>query len=315
MGCDRVGFCAHCEKVGGVMSSNNTDWLDSGEGLSPEQTWAFSTEAPLADVQYARETGDTLAADVLGGLYWLNRQGRIQSVNRGFKFLSASAFCDTANFGAAVLGTEQLCRFDRQLQRTWTTRLPGKILAVGIDPFGHHIAVALDSSETILFGQDNQRVCEFASIRPLHFLRFVGMDRHVIGAANYGVLQRQQTNGEPVWDVQVLSTVGDLAITGDGRYSYLAAFSHGVQVYDNEGNNHASYMVKGSPARISTSFDGAMIMVATQENYLYRMNPKGELLWAAEAPDAITRLHCDPLGTGFLCGFASGRIARFDWPS
>ena len=117
-----------------------------------------------------------------------------------------------------------------------------------------------------------------------------------------------------MWDEKLWNTVGDLAVTGDGRRVLLASFSHGVQVYDGDGGLNASYVLKGAPSRLSTSFDGSSIVVATQENYLYRMNPQGQLLWAAEAPDAIVRVHADPLGQGFVCGFASGRIVRFDWP-
>ncbi len=252
---------------------------------------------------------------MLGGLYRLDRNGRITCVMRGFKQLRHLAWSDTAHFGGAVLGPDQLCRFDQQLHAQWTMQLPGNILAIAMDPFGHFLAAALDSSQTMLIDNNKRLLCEFSSIRPLHFLRFLTMDRDLMGAADYGVLQRQHLNGEPAWQEKLLNTVGDLAITGNGRLSYLATFSHGIQVYDGEGSNHAAYIVKGSPSRLSTSFDGLVIVAATQENFLYRMNPQGQLYWAAEAPEPIIRLHCDPLGQGFVCGFASGRVLRFDWPN
>lgn len=297
------------------MAVTDTSWLSSGQGRPPEQTWAFTTDAPLADLAFARETGETLAADVTGGLYRLNRGGRIVSISRGYKHLSTLAWSDTGTFGLALLGSEHFVRFDAQLQITWTMRTPSRIHALAIDPFGHHAAVALENSQTYIVGEDRRVVCEFPSVRPLHFLRFVATYRDLIGAADYGVILRQQFNGEPVWHEKLLSKVGDLAITGDGRLSYLASYNHGIQVYDSEGYSHASYVVKGTPSRLSTSFDGKTIIAATQENYLYRMNPKGELVWAAEAPDAITRLHADPLGKGFVCGFSSGRVVRYDWKS
>ena len=297
------------------MSPEDSDWLDSGQGSPPSPSWGFTTDAPLADLQLAKETGDTLAADVTGGLYRLNRGGRIVSMSRGFKHLGALAWSDTGTCGAAVLGTEQLVRFDEKLQITWSKTLPGPVYAIAIDPFGHFIAASLGSSLTFVIGENKKLVCEFPSVRPLHFLRFVATYRDLIGAADYGVIQRQQMTGEPVWEEKLMGTVGDLAITGDGRFAYLAGFSHGVQVFDSEGCNHAGYVVKGTPSRISTSFDGSAIIVATQENYLYRMNPQGELLWAAEAPDAVARVHSDPLGQGFICGFESGRVLRYDWPT
>ncbi len=294
--------------------SSQPDWFDSGRGVPPVQTWAFATDAPLADVQYARETGETLAADVLGGLYRLDQNGRIAAVTRGFKQLRSLAWSDTARFGGAVLGTDQLCRFDHQLQIQWILRMPGEIHAVACDPFGHFLATALDNSWTMILGEDKKVVCEFPSVRPLHFLRFLVADRDLIGVANYGVIQKQHISGEAVWQERLLNTVGDVAVTGDGQLSYLAGFNHGIQVYDAEGYNHASYIVNGSPSRLSTSFDGSVILTATQENFLYRLNPQGQLLWAAEAPEPILQLHSDPLGQGVICGFESGRVVRLDWP-
>lgn len=297
------------------MPANDSEWLDSGKGQPPSPSWAFTTDAPLADMQLARETGETLAADVAGGLYRLNSGGRIVSMSRGFKSLNSLAWCDTGRCGAAVFGGEQLVRFDDRLQITWSKKLPGPILGIAVDPFGHFLAAGLGSSQTLVFAENKQLAGEFPSVRPLHFLRFVATYRDLIGSADYGVIQRQHLSGEPVWQERVLGTIGDLAITGNGRFAYLAAFSHGVQVYDAEGYNHAAYVVKGAPSRISTSFDGSTIIVATQENYLYRMNPRGELVWAAEAPDEITRVLADPLGQGLVCGFESGRLLRLDWPA
>ncbi len=296
------------------MPREDSDWLHSGNGSPPAQTWAFATDAPLADVQFARETGDTLAADVLGGLYRLDRRGRVQLMTRGFKQLRILAWSETGTDGAAVLGKSEICRFDRQLQIRWTMQLPGTIHAVAMDPFGQYIAAALDTSETLIIGENKRRVCEFDSFRPLHFLRFVMTEPALIGSADYGLLQRQQFDGEPVWDEKLWNTVGDLAITGDGRHVFLASYSHGIQVYDGEGCPFASYVLKGSPSRLSTSVDGSAIIVATQENYLYRMNPQGHLHWAAEAPDPVVRVHADPLGQSFVCGFDTGRVVRFDWP-
>jgi hypothetical protein len=296
------------------MNTEQPEWLNSGRGVPPQKTWAFATDAPLADVQVARETGETLAGDVLGGLYRLDRNGRVTAMTRGFKHLRALAWCDTAAFGAAILDSDQLCRFDHHLHVQWTMQFPAEIHAVAGDPFGHFLAVALENCQTLIIADDRQIVCRFPSIRPLHFLRFLVADRDLIGVANYGVIQKQHMSGEPVWQESVLSTVGDVAITGDGRLSYLASFSHGIQVYDAEGYNHASYVVNGSPSRLSTSFDGSVILTATQENFLYRLNPQGQLLWAAEAPEPVLGLHSDPLGQGFVGGFESGRVARFDWP-
>lgn len=296
------------------MAPGQPEWMDSGRGSTPRQSWAFATDAPLADVQFALESGETLAGDVIGGLYRLDRNGKIACMTRGFKDLRALAFCNTGTMGGAVLGSDHLCRFDQKLHIEWTMQLPGEIHAIAIDPFGHFLAVALDTTQTLVIDEHKQIVGEFYSLRALYHLRFFVTNRDLMGVANYGVFERHHINGEKVWVETLLNSVGDVALTGDGRLSYLAGFSHGIQVYDGEGYSRASYVVQGSPSRISTSYDGTSILVATQENFLYRMNPEGQLLWATEAPEPIVRLHCDPLGQGFLCGFESGRVVRFDWP-
>ena len=55
---------------GGSEDSGNDgggEWLRHGEGRRPRVSWSISMEAPLVALQLARETGEVLAADAIGG--------------------------------------------------------------------------------------------------------------------------------------------------------------------------------------------------------------------------------------------------------
>ena len=53
----------------GRRSDGGGDWLKQGEGRRPRLSWSLSTDAPLAGLRLARETGDVLAADASGNLF------------------------------------------------------------------------------------------------------------------------------------------------------------------------------------------------------------------------------------------------------
>ena len=53
------------------MSETSPNWLAAGQGDAPSLGWSFTADAPLAGLELARETGETLVADTSGGLYFL----------------------------------------------------------------------------------------------------------------------------------------------------------------------------------------------------------------------------------------------------
>lgn len=294
---------------------NSTDWLHSGPGLAPRVAWAFNTDAELSGLSMARETGDLFAVDSSGGLYRLDQTGRIQTLSRGVKNARILRWSDTGDVGLAVCGTHEFCALDINMKVVWSSESPTEILSAAIDPYGHNFAMGLASSENVLVSIDKKKLGQFTSARPLKFLEFCVDRKRLCGAAEYGHLCVHRFDGTEVWSEKIWSTVGDLSITEGIRSIYLAGFAHGVQCLDHRGSTRTSFVVEGTPSRVSASYFGERLVVSTVERHLYWLDSDGALLWAAETPEDVASLACDPLGEWLIVGFASGRILRLDWES
>ena len=95
----------------------------------------------------------------------------------------------------------------------------------------------------------------------------------------------------------------------------LACFAHGIQCHQASGLQVGSFQVGGTASRVSASYLPGKISIATLEKHFYRLGMEGDVEWQGALPEEVHRLHTDPLGTGVVCGFQSGRIVRLDWPA
>jgi outer membrane protein assembly factor BamB len=297
------------------MSVAQPEWLQNGTGLAPRVAWSFGMDAELTGLEMARETGEIFAVDASGGVCRSSRQGKIEAISRGLHNVRFIRWSDTGDTGLVVADTSQFSIVDRDLNVVWTSKAPWPILGGAVDAYGHNVAVSLEDGNTVLFSVDKKKLGQFSTIKSLSFLKFVTGKPGLIGAAEYGHLCRHNFEGKELWNEKLWATVGDLSISGDGKLIFLAEFAHGIQSYDPRGNSLANYVVEGTPSRLSVSFFGERLVTCTAERYLYWLDADGALLWAAEAPDEIVSLHCDPLGEWFVAGFKSGRVMRLDWES
>ena len=297
------------------MSQSDSDWSATGQGDGPAIAWSFSLDAPMVDISLARETGDILAVDTSGGLYQLDRRGRIKRVTRGFKTLTALAWSDRGTHGAVATGSSKLYWFDQTLKVKWSKSLPAEIISLAVDPHAHYIAVSLANSETMIFDSRKQQIASFETIRPLKHLSFVASKPLIVGAAEYGLICCHQLDGAEVWSERLWSNVGDLTVTGDGEQIFMARFNHGVQTLDSGGHNRGSYVMRGTPNHISTSFVRRRLGVTTVERNIYWLSADGELIWATTLPDDVCGIRTDALGRGMTCGLRSGRIYHLEWPA
>jgi hypothetical protein len=108
------------------------EWLHSGRGVLPTLRWSFTVDAPLTDLRLARETGEVLAADASGGLYLLDRRGRVIALTRTRHALRRAAWCDNGACGAAAFDHVVVGWFDRKLQFHWTRELPDEVMAISV---------------------------------------------------------------------------------------------------------------------------------------------------------------------------------------
>jgi hypothetical protein len=144
-------------------------------------------------------------------------------------------------------------------------------------------------------------------------MRFVTTETDLISAADNGLICRHHLDGSPVWGEPWWSNIGDLCISGDGRTIFLAGLNLGIQRFDEGGNSQGTYVLEGTPNRIAASFALKRLVASTVEKGLFWLDSDGEILWATATPDEICSLRCDPLGTGIVCGFETGRVVRLDW--
>jgi hypothetical protein len=288
------------------------DWLQHGQGALPPQAWSFAADARLADVRLARETGDVMVTDESGGMYLLDRRGRVQALTRTSHQVKPVAIADDGSAGAAILDSATLAWFDRKLQFRWTKSLPDEAVGLAMSAHGTHVVVSMSNGMNVVYNADKQKTLDFESMRPLRFLQWVTKQPGLVAAADYGFFARYNFDGVAEWTERLWSTVADLAITGDGQSIALAGLSHGLQIYDGEGSSKGTFVLDGTAHLVSSSYAKKRWAAATLEKQLLLLDSNGELKWMTTAPDDITRLHLSPLGDWLVVGFAEGRVVRLD---
>lgn len=294
------------------MNDIRPDWLRDARGSTPTQRWSYAVDAPLADLQLSRESGEILIADAAGGLYLLDRLGRLQSLMRLDETPSRVAVSDDGEAAVVVLNDRTLAWFERPLQLAWTRELPDAVLGLAMAPFGTHVAVGLANGANAIYTSSNRRHASFESVRPLRHLRFLVTEPALIAAAEYGYLARYDLRGEVVWSQTLWSTLGDIAATGDGKITYIAGYAHGIQVFNEGGDPTGSWVLEGTASLVSSTFRKDGLAAATLERHVARMGADGSLRWLASAPEDVLALRLFPLGEGLILGFRSGRVVRLD---
>lgn len=292
--------------------TGSADWVQTGQGTLPAMRWSFATDAPLTDLAFARESGETLAADESGGLYRIDRRGRVQSLTRTAHQMRLVAMADDGSAGVAILDEQTLAWFDKTLQFRWTRELDDEVVGLAISPQGTHVVAALSSGMNVVYDADKHKTSSFESLRPLRYLQFVVTEPAIIAAADYGFFARYSLAGDPLWNERLWSTVNDLTITGDGSAIVLAGLAHGLQVFDGDGTSRGNFVLDGTAHRVSATYGKQRIVAATMERQLLMVETDGDLRFGLTAPEEITKVRLSPLGDFVIVGLADGHIVRLD---
>ena len=296
------------------MTDGAADWLvTTGRGERPTLRWSFSVDAPLADIGLSRETGEVLASDTSGGLYLLDRSGQVRAMTRTKHSVQRLAWSDTGTGGAAILDESFVGWFDRNLEFQWIRDLPDQLLSVAVDPYGTHVALGMANAVNLIYSQANKKVCRFETARPLKHIQFLANRTELLGASEYGFVGRFTLSGTSVWTSKLWSTIGDIAATGDGRSLFVAGFAQGIQAFDGQsGDTRGTFVCDGTVGLVTCGFAKRHIVACTLERTLFSVDDSGCPQWNVSAPEDILRIILSPLGDFLICGFASGRIMRFD---
>ena len=277
--------------------------------------WSFVLDAPLQVMDLSAEAGTLLVADQSGGMYLLDRAGKILSVTRGFQEIRNLAWAQRGTSGIAVLGENRVVSLTAALKIEWSVDLNEAATAAAVAPFGEHYAISLANGMNYILRSDRKQLAKFESERPIHFSRFLETQTHLIVSAQYGFIGRYSFEGNLIWQNKSFSNVGAMSSTCDGSLIALAMFNHGIQKYNPSGDTCGRFALEGTPHLISITPDGRRIAIATLENHLYWINANGDLLWAATAPETIRQLVVTPAGETLYLGFQSGRLLTLNWHS
>lgn len=297
------------------MSDRSDEWWRQGEGTPPHLAWSFATEAPLVSLKRARETGEILMADAVGGMYLLDARGKLLNLTRGPSPIRALAFSDSGAGGVALVGDDKLYWFNRQLTFQGCLEHSEQVASIALEPLGQYAAVSLADGQIIIYDWFRRRVRALNPMQPLVAMEFMPTVPELVGVAEYGMLCRYTFTGDKVYHQPLWSTVGDLAISKGGEGVLLACYSHGVQVHNEGGEQIGSYQVGGTACRVSTSYTGKKIVCATMERHFYYIHEDGSVEWQTILPDDVCRVICHPLGESAVVGFQSGRVVQMEWKS
>lgn len=286
----------------------------NSHGTQPEVVVDDVFPEGIVSLDYAAEDQTLVLATAAGHLMKLNQSGEQLCRQRGYDGVQSVVWSDSGHLGAAALSDGQLVCFDRKLSKKWTVDLTSNILGLAIAPFGSHICVSTESSGVHIVTSDRKELCHFETPQPLQHVQMLQEAPVMIGAAEFGHLCSHDLDGQELWNVRIMNNVGDMVATGSGDRILLAAFNHGVQVLDSEGQHDGSFMIDGVPSQVVASENQRRLAVTTLENRLYWLNFDGSLMWAADlSTDPVLCLAIGPLADRLFIATRSGRLLQLLW--
>lgn len=288
-------------------------WLASGRGRPPRLAWQFVSEAPLAGIDIAAESGAVFAAEESGRLHRAGVHGQPGSLSSGLPELRRLAWAASGTAGVVLSSDSRLCFLSDRLLPLWQMTLPEPVLDIAVEPGGQYVAAAMTNGRTWILDKNRQRVASCETVRPLRYLQFLATEPTLLGAAEYGLLCALRLDGTSRWAEKLWSNAGAMSATCDGKQIFLAAFSYGLQAFSSSGSSVGAFVVEGNPNLVSVSHNAGRIAVSTLERQLLLLDGDGSLIWQGELPGDPILLKCDATGDAVVCGLASGEVMRLVW--
>ena len=144
---------------------------------------------------------------------------------------------------------------------------------------------------------------------------FLREDPEIIAAAEFRQIGRFDLKGREIWNEQLLNNAGGMSVSDGAKKIFLAAFNHGVQVYNMSGQQLGSFAIDGIPGNVSASATKNRIAVLTLENRIYWLNFEGTIQWAVDISQDPPRHICTgPLGDRLFIATQSGCLLQVAWP-
>ncbi len=288
--------------------------FSNSHGTQPEVVVDDVFPEGIVAMDYAAEDRTLVLGTAAGHLIKLSQSGEQLVRERGFDGVQSVVWSDSGTYGAAALPKGQLVCFDHKLTTKWKVDVTANILGLAVSPFGSHICVSTEHGGVHIVTSDRKELCHFETPQPLQHVQLLQETPAMIGAAEFGHLCSHDLSGHELWNVRIMNNVGDMVATGSGERILLAAFNHGIQVLDGQGEHEGSFMIDGVPSRVVASQNHRRLAATTLENRLYWLNFDGHLLWAADlSADPVQCMVMAPLADRLLIATQSGRLMQLLW--
>ena len=289
--------------------------LHNSHGSRPAEIVEDFFPDGVVALDFADEARTLLVGTRAGHLCLMNQNGDRVLEDRSFVGLRKLVWSDSGNIGVAVLGDSRMLCFDARLKPLWDASITGRIVSIAISPHGGHIAFSSDAARLHIVTADRKEIAKVDTMRAMEHLTFLAEAPELIGAAEFGQLCRFDLKGQEIWNERLMNNAGDMAVSEGGKRIFLAAFNHGVQVYDRSGTQLGSFAIDGIPCRVSASATKNRVAVLTLENRIFWLNFEGTIQWAVDiSPDPPVHICTGPLGDRLFIATQSGCVLQVAWP-
>jgi hypothetical protein len=283
-------------------------------GARPDEVFEDFFPDGIAALRLSLETRRIWVATANGRLCLLAASGERLRESFTFQGLRLLATAHATNLAAAVRNDASLMAIGPDLKPEWESRVTGRITSLAISPAGGHIAFGTDSSRIHLMTTERREIARIETRRPVEHLQFLMESPQLLAATEVGQVTRYDLAGKVLHDEQLMSQVGDMAVSESGQRIFLAAFNHGVQVCDLDGSQLGIFAVDGIPAKVACSVNRERVAVWTMEQRLFWMTFDGTVLWAGDfATDPLVHFVMPALGEGLILASQSGCLLHCRW--
>ena len=289
--------------------------LHNCHGSRPSEVFEDFFPEGIVAIDFADEARKLLVGTRSGHLAMLSLSGDRLAEDRSYAGLSGLVLADTGDMGVAVIGESRIVCFNDRLKPLWDASITGRITGLAIAAHGSHVAFSSDSGRFHIVTADRKEVAKFETRRPMEHIAFLREERELIAAAEFGQLCRFDLKGREIWNEQLLNNVGDMSVSDGAKRIFLAAFNHGVQVYNKSGEQLGSFAIDGIPGSVSASATKNRIAVLTLENRVFWLNFEGTIQWAVDiSQDPPKQICTGPLGDRLFIATQSGCLLHVSWP-
>ena len=289
--------------------------LRNSYGASPDVVFEDFFPSGITAMHLSAESRRLVVATSGGQVSLLNMVGDRIAEDLRFGKVSHIALAANGDCGAAVVDDSHLVAFDGRLKPIWDVSITGRILSVAVAPFGGHVAFGTDSSRIQLVSMDRKELAKVETRRPIEHIRFLASKPELIFAAEFSQLCRMDIKGREIWTLPMMNNAGDMSVCEGEDRLFLAAFNHGIQVYDLDGSELGSFAIEGIPSRVCASAANRRVAVITLENRIYWLNFNGVIQWAADlSSDPPLHVCVSALGDRLFIATQSGALVQVMWP-